>query len=76
MTLVEAITCFAVILIFCDFVEPAIYQRRNREKVEALCIKESPLKTYFDNVITNVIITIPMVLVFAIFMVLVSVFGL
>jgi hypothetical protein len=64
MTVLEAVLSFAAILLLCDFIEPAIYQRVNREKVEAMCIQESPMKTYFDNVLTNILITLPVVLGF------------
>jgi hypothetical protein len=64
MTVLEAVLSFAAILLLCDFIEPAIYQRVNREKVEAMCIQESPMKTYFDNVLTNILITLPIVLGF------------
>jgi hypothetical protein len=64
MTVLEAVLSFAAILLLCDFIEPAIYQRANREKLETLCIEESPYKTYFDNVLTNILITLPIVLVF------------
>ena len=64
MTVLEAVLSFAAILLLCDFIEPAIYQRVNREKVEAMCIEESPMKTYFDNVLTNILITLPVVLGF------------
>ena len=74
MTVLEAVLSFAVVLILVDFVEPAIYQRANREKLDALCIEESPYKTYFDNVLANFMITLPIILVFAIFFTLIDVF--
>ena len=38
------------------------YYHKRREKVEATCIKESRIKTYFDEFLTNYLITLPVVL--------------
>jgi hypothetical protein len=72
MTLLEAVGSFALVFILADFVEPLIYHRRNRERIEMFCIEESPYKTYFDNVVTNLLITLPIVLAFAVVVILVD----
>ena len=53
---------FVLVLLFLAVLEAGIHHKKNREMIETLCIKESPWKTFTDNVIVNFLVLTPVLL--------------
>ena len=65
---------FLLVLVVCDFIEPLIFHKRNRQKIEATCINEHPMRTYLNAVVVNLFVTLPFALVGFVFIFLLFAF--